>query len=73
MRTNIVLDEELVARALRFGEARTKRELVQLALTEYVQRRESCDLMDLFGAGGIRDDYDYKAARTDDRETDTSG
>lgn len=63
MRTNIVLEPDLVDRAMRFGEASTKRELVRLALQEYVDRREARDLRDLYGAGGISDNYDYKALR----------
>ncbi|MGE5171787.1 MAG: type II toxin-antitoxin system VapB family antitoxin [Rudaea sp.] len=63
MRTNIVLDDKLVKEAFRVSEARTKRELVDLALREFVAARKRRDLRELFGRGGIRDDYDYKALR----------
>lgn len=65
MRTNIVLDDELVATAFRYSGAKTKRELVHLALTEFVERHQRADLRDLKGTGGIDDDYDYKALRAD--------
>ena len=37
MRTNIVLDDELVREAMRLSQARTKRALVQEALTTFVR------------------------------------
>jgi Arc/MetJ family transcription regulator len=63
MRTNIVLDDALVKEALRYARVRTKRELVHLALQEFVASRKRRDLRELFGRGGLADDYDYKAAR----------
>ena len=39
MRTNIVLDDELVEEAFRRSDARTKRKLVDLALREFVENR----------------------------------
>jgi len=64
MRTNIVLDDSLVKEAFRYAPVKTKRELVDLALREYVASRKRKDLRQLFGRGGIRNDYDYKALRT---------
>ena len=66
MRTNIVLDDQLVREALKYAPVRTKRELVELALREFVENRRRRDLSDLYGTGGIRDDYDYKRLRTED-------
>jgi Arc/MetJ family transcription regulator len=63
MRTNIVLDDALVKEALRYARVRTKRELVHLALQEFVASRKRRDLRELFGRGGLADDYDYKAVR----------
>jgi len=63
MRTNIVLDDDLVKEAFRHAPVKTKRELVDLALREFVATRKRRDLRALFGRGGIRDDYDYKALR----------
>jgi Arc/MetJ family transcription regulator len=63
VRTNIVLDDNLVKEAFRHAPVKTKRELVDLALREFVASRKRKDLRELFGRGGIRADYDYKALR----------
>ena len=63
MRTNIVLDEALVKEALKLGQISTMRELVDVALHEFVAHRKRLNLRDLKGTGGLRDDYDYKALR----------
>ncbi len=63
MRTNIVLDDNLVKEAFRHAPVKTKRELVDLALREFVASRKRKDLRELFGRGGIRADYDYKVLR----------
>lgn len=48
-RTNIVLDEQLVAEGLRRSGLRTKRELVRLALEQFVRRHRLKDLLTLRG------------------------
>ncbi|MGH8272673.1 MAG: type II toxin-antitoxin system VapB family antitoxin [Gammaproteobacteria bacterium] len=64
MRTNIVLDDELVEKAMEYSHVKTKREAVNLALREYVDRRERTRrIMEFFGSDVIDPDYDYKAAR----------
>ncbi len=63
MRTNIILDEELVNEAFSLSGIKTKRELVEQALKEFVEHRKRLDLRDLKGIGGLRNDYDYKALR----------
>ena len=62
-RTNIVLDEELVAEAQRVTGIATKRELVDFALRELVRqgRRGKLNLLDLAGKIDFVDDYDPKA------------
>lgn len=64
MRTNIVLDDELVAEAFKVSSAKTKRELVWMALTEFVENRKRHDLRKLRGIGAIRDGYDHKKLRS---------
>ncbi len=66
MRTNIVLDEELVDEAMRYANLKTKRELVDLALREFVAARRRRDVSELFGRVQIDPDYDYKALRRED-------
>ena len=66
MRTNIVLDDRLVKEAMRFAKAKTMREAVDIALRRFVQSGKQRKLLDLYGTGGVRSDYDYKRARSGD-------
>ena len=63
MRTNIVLNDELVAQAFRLTGLRTKRELVELALSELVRQRSKRNLFDLAGKVTLQPDFDNKALR----------
>jgi Arc/MetJ family transcription regulator len=63
MRTNIVLDDELVAEAFRYVPVSSKRELVALALKELIENRKRKDLRLLQNKVQIREDYDYKSLR----------
>ena len=65
MRTNIVLDDALVSEAMRLSRAKTKREVVDLALRELVARYEQRKLDDLVGQGLIDSDYDIRQVRAD--------
>jgi Arc/MetJ family transcription regulator len=61
--TNLAIDDALLAEALRVGGRRSKRETVNEALAEYVQRRRRRDFVKLFGTVEFRPDWDYKGAR----------
>ncbi len=63
MRTNIELDQPLVEEALRYADVRTKKDLVDLALREFVARHRRRDVRELRGTVGIREDYDHKRLR----------
>lgn len=63
MRTNIDLDDELVAEAFALTGAQTKRELLRLALCELIRVRRKKDLSELAGRISLRDDFDHKAMR----------
>jgi Arc/MetJ family transcription regulator len=63
VRTNIVLDEELVQEALAATGARTKREVVHLALQELVRSRQKKDLLNLAGRIRFRQGFDHKTMR----------
>jgi Arc/MetJ family transcription regulator len=63
MRTNIVLDENLVKKAMKLSRTKTKRELVNQALKEFVENRKRLNLMDLAGKIEFAKDYNYKALR----------
>ncbi len=49
MRTNIVLDDQLVTEGLKLTKLRTKRDLVNLALKELVERRKRRRILKLEG------------------------
>ncbi len=66
MRTNIVLDEQLVAEAMGYAKVGSKRELVDLALREFIAARRRRDIGELFGKVQIDPDYDYKALRREE-------
>ncbi len=64
MRTNIVLDDVLVEEAFKYSSSiRTKKDLIETALREYVQNRKIKDLRELKGKIQFSDDYDYKKMR----------
>lgn len=64
MRINIVLDDKLVREAMKLANVKTKREAVDIALRRFVQSGRQRKLLELFGEGGIRKDYDYKRVRS---------
>lgn len=63
MRTNVVLDEQLVNEAFALTHVRTKKRLLHLALQELVRAHKKKNLLDLAGKIAFRDDFDHKAAR----------
>ena len=63
MRTNIVLDEELVAEASRLTGIRVRRKLVDEALRTLIATRRRKNLFELEGKIRLAKDYDYKALR----------
>ncbi len=64
MRTNIVLNDELVSEAQSLSQIKTKRELIEVALQEFVANRKRMDLRELRGVNELRTDYDYKSTRS---------
>ena len=65
MRTNIVLDDDLVAEAMRLTGIKTKRELVRRALEAFIRQKKRKSLLDLKGKIEFDPDYDHKALRGD--------
>jgi Arc/MetJ family transcription regulator len=63
MRTNIVLEESLVKEAMKLSRMKTKKELVNQALREFVENRKRLNLMDLAGKIEFAKGYNYKALR----------
>ncbi len=63
MATNLAIDLELLDAALKTGGLKTKKDTVNLALKEFIQRRQNADILSLFGKVEYDGDYDYKDAR----------
>jgi Arc/MetJ family transcription regulator len=63
MPTNLALDDELIAQAVKAGRHKTKREAVTAALREYVKARKRLGILDWVGEVDYFDDYDAKALR----------
>jgi Arc/MetJ family transcription regulator len=63
MRTNIVLDDDLVKEAFKYSKAKTKKELIHEALKELISSRRRLDLRDLRGRVAFQENYDYKKLR----------
>ena len=63
MRTNIDLDPALVAEAFRYADVRTKKDLVHLALREFIRQRQRLDPRDLRGKIAFAEDDDHERLR----------
>ena len=57
MRTNIVIDDELMDKALKVSRLSTKREVVDVALREYVERHDQSWITDMIW--GSNPDAEY--------------
>ena len=63
MPTNLNIDDHLLEEAVKVGGHRTKRETVNEALQEYVQRRRRLELIKYFGKVDFDPGWDHKKAR----------
>lgn len=63
MRTNVVLDDALIAEAARLSGLRTKREIVHAALSEFVASKRRLSLLDLRGKVRFAPGYDHQRLR----------
>ena len=63
MRTNIVIEDDLLADAFSVSDARTKKELIHEALRELVRLRKCKDLTELAGKVEFHPDHDHKKMR----------
>ncbi len=63
MPTNLALDDALIDEAKRVGNHRSKKDAVNSALREYVERRRQLEILDLTGRIEFDDSYDYKSLR----------
>lgn len=63
MATNLSIDTNLLNEALLISGLATKKDTVNQALTEFVQRRKQKEITELFGKLPLDADYDYKKGR----------
>ncbi len=63
MPTNLAIDDNLLGEAQKLGGHRTKKETVNQALREYIQRRRQAKVLELFGKIDYDATYDYKQQR----------
>lgn len=63
MRTNIILDDLLMQKALSVSGLKTKKEVVERALQEFVLLHSRKDLSEIKGKISFADDYDYRNFR----------
>ena len=63
MPTNLPIDDKLLEEAVRVGGLRTKKDTVNEALREYIQRRRQRKIVKLFGTVEFDPSHDYKRQR----------
>lgn len=63
MPSNLHLDDQLIARAMKLGGHRTKHAAVMQALADYVQSLEQQKITQLFGSIRYQAHYNYKKQR----------
>lgn len=64
MPTNLALDDKLLLEALELGKFKSKKDTVNTALKEFIQRRKQMGIVKLFGAMPFDDEYHYKTGRS---------
>ncbi len=64
MATNLDIDDALLTEALNIGGFKSKKETVNQALKEFIQRRKANEILKSFGTIDFDPSYDYKAGRT---------
>ena len=63
MPTNLALDDKLLVEAQKIGGFKTKKDTVNTALSEFIQRHKQLEILKLFGKIEYDKDYDYKKSR----------
>lgn len=64
MPTNLAINTELLQKALEVSGLKTKKDTVNLALKELINRHKQLEIIDLFGKMDPDPDYDYKKGRS---------
>jgi len=61
--TNLALDASLLNLALKVGGFKSKKDTVNAALKEFVERHKQLEIVELFGTMPADDNYNYKEGR----------
>jgi len=64
MASNLAIDDALLEKALEIGGYKSKKDTVNAALEEFIKRRNTKELLDLFGTIEYDRNYDYKKTRS---------
>jgi Arc/MetJ family transcription regulator len=64
MRTNIDIDDAMLSEAFSLSNAKTKKDLIHEALSEFIRLKKRKDLTELAGRIRFSKNYDYKKMRT---------
>jgi len=63
MPTNLAINDKLLQEALEISGLKTKKDTVNLALKEFVDRRRQLEILHLFGTMDPDPEYEYKKGR----------
>ena len=63
MPTNLAIDQELLQKALEVSGLKTKKDTVNLALKELINRHRQLEILSFFGKMDPDPGYDYKKGR----------
>ncbi|VAX26752.1 hypothetical protein MNBD_NITROSPIRAE01-256 [hydrothermal vent metagenome] len=63
MRTNVDINDDLLEEAFSLSRVRTKKDLIDEALREYIRLKKRKDLTELAGSIQFRRGYDHKKLR----------
>ncbi len=64
MATNLAIDPELLRKALEISGLKTKKDTVNMALKEFINRRKQLEILDIFGKMDPDPNYNYKEGRS---------
>jgi Arc/MetJ family transcription regulator len=64
MATNLAINDKLLHEALEISGLKTKKDTVNLALKEFVDRHKQLEILKIFGKMDPDPDYDYKKGRS---------
>ncbi len=62
MATNLAIDDVLLEKALRTGKLKTKKDTVNLALKEFIERREQVKILELFNNVVFDEGVEFKSS-----------